>query len=62
MFIYNLIKILFKLKFNFTLPKKYQLLVFDDVSVVYLKNVLKDRAYYVLVSRPERLKTIYLNY
>ncbi len=62
MFIYNLIKILFKLKFNFTLPKKYQLLVFDDVSVVYLKNVLKDRAYYVLVSRPERLKTIYLNW
>ena len=62
MIIYNLIKILFKLKINFTLPKKYQLLVFDDVSVGDLKNVLKDRTYYVLVSRLERLKTINLNW
>ena len=62
MIIYNLIKVLFKLKINFTLPKKYQLLVFDDVSVGDLKNILKDRTYYVLVSRPERLKTINLNW
>ena len=53
-------KILVKCKFCFKNPKTYDLMVFDNTSVEYLKNLLYNRKYFILITRSENLKKIYI--
>jgi len=55
------LKLLLKAKFVFCSPKNYNLLIFDDASIEELKNVLINYDYFILETRVERIKKIYLS-
>ena len=59
MFLKNLI-ILYKCKFIFKKPKANNLIVFDDTSIEYLKNILYGRKYFTLITRSANLRKIYI--
>ena len=51
---------IYRCKFIFKKPKACNLIVFDDTSIEYLKNILNGRQYFTLITRSENLKNIYL--
>ena len=56
----NYLRILFLVKYNFNTPRKGEIIVFDDTSMEQLKPVIKNFNYFILETRFERLKKIYL--
>lgn len=54
-------KFFLNLKFKFDLPKNIELLIFDGESFDELKNVISDSKYFILETRINRIKKIYLN-
>lgn len=54
------LRILFLVKYNFNTPRKGEIIVFDDTSMEQLKPVIKNFNYFILETRFERLKKIYL--
>ncbi len=48
-------------RFKFDLPKKKNLIIFDDTSFEDLKYIVKDQEYFLLVTRFENIDTIYIN-
>ncbi len=54
------LRILFLVKYNFNTPRKGEIIIFDDTSVEQLKPVIKNFNYFILETRFERLKKIYL--
>ena len=54
------LRILFLVKYNFNTPRKGEIIVFDDTSMEQLKPVIKSFNYFILETRFERLKKIYL--
>ena len=58
----NILKIIFKSKFIFRNPKKYDLIVFDKESYPHFKNCLLKYDYFLIPGRIEHLDTIYISY
>ena len=58
--IFKILRILSKCKFDLKEPGNFDLVVVDDESIEYLENILSHRRYFVLVSRAQNLKKIYL--
>ena len=56
------LKTLINAKYIFQDPKKNKLLIFDDTSLDDLEHVLKGMSYFVLETRIERIRKIYLNF
>ena len=56
------LKTLLNSKIVFQSPKKNKLLIFDDTSLDELEHVLKGISYFVLVTRIDNIKKIYLNF
>lgn len=56
------LKTLLNSKIVFQSPKKNKLLIFDDTSLDELEHVLKGMSYFVLETRIERVKKIFLNF
>lgn len=56
----KIFKILNDCKFYFKNPKANELVVLDDESIEYLENILKNRNYFILITRLTNLKKIYL--
>ena len=54
------LKILFDCKFTFLEPKNFNLVVLDDTSIDHLVYILENRRYFVLVTRSQNLKEIYI--
>ena len=46
-------------KFKFNLPKKKNLVIFDDTSFEDLKYIVKDQEYFLLITRFENIDTLY---
>lgn len=53
--------ITYKIKIRFNLPKKKELVVFDNTSFHDLENILKKRDYFVLKVRINQIDKIFLN-
>ena len=47
--------------FIFIDPKPHNLVVLDDSGIEELKNILKGRRYFVLITRSNNLRKIYLS-
>ena len=58
--LFNYLKILFFAKFSFSIPKNREIIVFDDTSIEQLKLIIKNFNYFILETRFERLKNIYI--
>ena len=56
----KIFKILNDCKFYFKNPKANELVVLDNESIEYLENILKNRNYFILITRLTNLKKIYL--
>ena len=59
--VFKFFEILFNCKFYFIDPKPHNLLVLDDSGIEELKNILKGRRYFVLITRSNNLRKIYLS-
>ena len=55
----KIFKILNDCKFYFKNPKANELVVLDNESIEYLENILKNRNYFILITRLTNLKKIY---
>ncbi len=58
--LFNYSKILFFAKFSFSIPKNREIIVFDDTSIEQLKPIIKNFNYFILETRFENLKNIYI--
>ena len=58
--LFNYFKILFFAKFSFSIPKNREIIVFDDTSIEQLKPIIKNFNYFILETRFENLKNIYI--
>lgn len=56
-----IIKFFFKIKIIFKDPKTYDLVIFDDTSIDELEAILKNRKYFVLQTRADRIDKIYIS-
>jgi len=56
-----IIKVFFKVKIIFKDPKNYDLVIFDDESIDELGAILKNRKYFILQSRINRIDKIYIS-
>ena len=54
------LEILSKCKFKFIEPKASSLVVLDDTGIEVLENILKGRKYFVLITRSQNLRKIYI--
>lgn len=59
--LFKILIIIYKCRLYFKSPKTQELIVLDNEGIEYLKNILKNRNYFSLVSRSENLKKIYLS-
>ena len=57
-----ILKILFKAKFIFKNPPKKKIIVFDDVGIYDLKNLLSKYNYYVLQVRSQNIDKVYITF
>jgi surface carbohydrate biosynthesis protein len=58
--VFNFFKIVFFTKYRFNIPNNKEIVVFDDAGIDQLKPIIKNFNYFVLETRPERLKKIYI--
>ena len=56
-----IIKKIFEVKYSFKTPKKLDIVVFDNVGSKDLKNVLRNKEYFILETRTENLTKIYVS-
>lgn len=56
-----IVKVFFRIKIIFKDPKNYDLVIFDDKSIDELKAILKNRKYFILQSRVNRIDKIYIS-
>jgi Cys-tRNA synthase (O-phospho-L-seryl-tRNA:Cys-tRNA synthase) len=56
-----IIKVFFKIKIIFKDPKNYDLVIFDDESIDELEAILKNRKYFILQNRVDRIEKIYIS-
>ena len=56
-----IIKKIFEVKYSFKTPKKHDIVVFDNVGSKDLKNVLRNKEYFILETRTENLTKIYVS-
>ncbi len=59
--IIRIFKLLIKSKIILQSPLETDLIIFDNVSINELKHILKNRSYFVLKSRPDKIDTIYIS-
>ena len=59
--LFKFFEILFNCKFYFIDPKPHKLVVLYDSGIEELKNILKGRRYFVLITRSNNLRKIYLS-
>ena len=57
-----ILKILFKAKFIFKNPPKKKIIIFDDVGIYDLKNLLQKYNYYVLQVRSQNIDKVYITF
>ncbi len=57
-----IIKVFFKIKIIFKDPKNYDLVIFDDESIDELEAILKNRKYFILQNRVDRIDKIYISF
>lgn len=57
-----IIKVFFKMKIIFKDPKNYDLVIFDDESIDELEAILKNRKYFILQNRVDRIDKIYISF
>lgn len=57
-----IIKFFFRLKIIFKDPENYDLVIFDDTSINELGAILKNRKYFILQNRVDRIEKIYISY
>lgn len=58
--IINSFKILFFVKYNFNIPEGKKIVVFDDMSINELRHIIKNFDYFIMETRFERLKNLYI--
>ena len=58
--IINSFKILFFVKYNFNIPGGKKIVVFDDMSINELRHIIKNFDYFIMETRFERLKNLYI--
>jgi surface carbohydrate biosynthesis protein len=56
-----ILRFIFKVKIIFKDPKKYQLVIFDNSSIEELEAVLKNRKYFILESRIDKISKVYIS-
>ena len=56
-----IIKVFFKIKIIFKDPKNFDLVIFDDESIDELEAILKNRKYFILQNRVDRIDKIYIS-
>jgi surface carbohydrate biosynthesis protein len=56
-----IIKVFFKIKIIFKDPKNYDLVIFDDESINELEAILKNRKYFILQNRVNKIDKIYIS-
>jgi len=56
-----IIKVFFKIKIIFKDPENYDLVIFDDTSINELEAILKNRKYFILQNRVDRIDKIYIS-
>ena len=56
------IKLVLRAKFIFKNPQKYEVVVFDDESMVDFKNFIHHYNFFTLQSRPQRINKIYFSF
>jgi len=59
--IIRIFKLLIKSKIILQSPLETDLIIFDNESINELKHILKNRSYFVLKSRPNKIDTIYIS-
>ena len=58
--VFGLFKILFCVKFNFNIPQERKIVVFDGTSLDQLNHIIKNFDHFILETRIERLKELYI--
>ena len=56
-----ILNFLFKKKFNFKEPSQKEIIVFDDENFRILNNIFSKQNYFILATRIERIKEIYIS-
>ena len=56
-----ILNFLFKKKFTFKEPSQKEIIVFDDENFRILNNIFSKQNYFILATRIERIKEIYLS-
>ncbi len=56
-----IIKFFFKIKIIFKDPKNYDLVIFDDESIDELEAILKNRKYFILENRIDKISKVYIS-
>ena len=58
----KIISFIFKVKKNFKAPSGHKILVFDKEASEDLKYSLKDKNFFLLISRPHQINEIYISF
>ena len=56
-----IIKLIFRVKIIFKEPKNYKLVIFDEESIIDIKNVIKNFDYFVIQNRIDHINKIYIS-
>jgi surface carbohydrate biosynthesis protein len=59
--LFFVLRIFFQIKIIFKDPKECELVIFDNSSIIDLAEVIKNRKYFVLENRIDRITTIYIS-